>query len=211
MCQSITEKKFLVVLLLFKSPHSTLNIGSSICWTWTNYLDLVNTAIHPCESNPLPGLSATLMCSEPCPGFMTHFTLHHHVEAHWSGPNTGALIGQPLPICKTNKCSFNGDTVGNVPNTQTFALTEMTWRCWYYDTYRYEIRREEFQVLAQAHSNWDWHNSLKDAVHEHFTGTVIYSTDLIHFGVSVINSSLFHEHQKKREKYQEVWPYLLKW
>lgn len=42
------------------------------------------------------------MCCGPCPGFITHFTLYHHAASQWSGPSTGALIGQPLPISKTN-------------------------------------------------------------------------------------------------------------
>lgn len=120
MCGARTEK-FLIVLLLFKSLHSTLYMVISNGLKWTNYLDLVNTAIHPCESNPLPGLCATLTCSELCSGFMTHVTLHHHAT-HWSGPSSGAL-----PMCKKKKkCPFKGGTVGNSLHFQKFALTEMT-------------------------------------------------------------------------------------
>lgn len=72
-------------------------------FNWISFPDPVNPALlftqvrgTMCQS------SATLMCCVPCPRFMAHFTLCHRAASQWSGPRTGVLIGQPLPISKTN-------------------------------------------------------------------------------------------------------------
>lgn len=68
--------------------------------------------VNPSERDPLPGLSATLMCCGPCPRLMAHFTLHRHAESRWSGPSTGALIGQPLPMSEINNPWMPGRSWG---------------------------------------------------------------------------------------------------
>ena len=63
---------------------------------------------HRLRTPPSRGASARpVACGGPprptLPGFMAHFTLHDHGENQRSATDTGALIGRPLSMSKTNR------------------------------------------------------------------------------------------------------------